>query len=175
MIAQRILRKCFRSKLISGCAMPTPLLERFTLIRAPFGQLRVHHFFRSDEDRELHDHPWAFVTFILSGGYTEQIPVRPVRKILLDPNVGHEAGWTVGDTERVWRRPGSLLYRPARWAHRVEIAAGKDAWTLIWMFARTRPWGFFLRSGWLVQERYHAIAACVDDTQLERARAAQQR
>lgn len=37
----------------------------------PFS-IRVHHIHRPDVDRHLHDHPWAFRSFILMGGYVEQ-------------------------------------------------------------------------------------------------------
>lgn len=36
----------------------------------PFS-IRVHKIHRPDSDRALHDHPWAFRTFILRGGYEE--------------------------------------------------------------------------------------------------------
>lgn len=33
----------------------------------------LHHFFRGDDDRELHNHPWGFsMSLILTGGYIEE-------------------------------------------------------------------------------------------------------
>lgn len=29
----------------------------------------LHHFYRSDSDAALHDHPWDFTSLILFGGY----------------------------------------------------------------------------------------------------------
>lgn len=48
-------------------------LTRYTLAYlGPVG-LHVHCFHRSDEDKELHSHPWAWaVCLILSGGYREE-------------------------------------------------------------------------------------------------------
>jgi hypothetical protein len=37
----------------------------------PWIGARVHTILSSDDDRALHDHPWAFVTIILRGGYVE--------------------------------------------------------------------------------------------------------
>lgn len=51
------------------------VLRRFHLIELPFDGMTVvlHQFCRSDPDRGLHDHPWAFgASFILSGGYFER-------------------------------------------------------------------------------------------------------
>jgi hypothetical protein len=35
-------------------------------------QLYLHKIMRSDADRELHDHPWAFASLILWRGYHEE-------------------------------------------------------------------------------------------------------
>ena len=34
--------------------------------------VRIHEILRSDADRDLHDHPWWYVTIILRGGYWER-------------------------------------------------------------------------------------------------------
>lgn len=36
--------------------------------------IRLHVIHREDTDNCLHDHPWAFWSVILWGGYTEQVP-----------------------------------------------------------------------------------------------------
>src|SRR4051812_9607864 len=48
-----------------------PMITRHRLIRVPWFGVYVHEIHRPDVDRDLHDHPWAFASFILSGGYTE--------------------------------------------------------------------------------------------------------
>ena len=118
---ERILRNSVATKFMNGCFNLVPFLERFTLLKTPWGQLRIHHFRRSDEDHELHDHPWSFVTFILAGGYHEQFHVHSIRRMLLDPKLGEESSYTVGDTVLEWRRSGPLFYWPRRWAHRVRL------------------------------------------------------
>src|SRR5204863_4145770 len=37
-------------------------------------KLMLNYFHRSDEDRELHDHPWQFWSFIILRGYIEHHP-----------------------------------------------------------------------------------------------------
>ena len=34
----------------------------------------IHKILKSDDDKDLHDHPWDFFHLILSGGYWEEIP-----------------------------------------------------------------------------------------------------
>lgn len=90
------------------------------------GKLFVHLFHRGDAEPYNHDHPWAFWSLILWGGYYEVTP----------------AG-------RRWYFPGCLLRRPAEWQHRVEIPSGRRCWTLIWTGAKVRSWGFWCAAGWV--------------------------
>ncbi len=45
--------------------------EKFHLSNLPFGAA-LHHFTGTDKGGP-HDHPWAFTTYILKGGYTEKV------------------------------------------------------------------------------------------------------
>lgn len=103
-----------------------PLMIRYMLLRTPWFSLYLHHFLRSDHDRHFHDHPWNFLTFILSRGYWENVP----------------AG-------RFWRRRFSLLWRPATWQHWVEVEPGRTVWTLFFCTAKSREWGFITEKGWI--------------------------
>lgn len=112
-----------------------PYLTRWSLLgRREQGNWAVylHRFQRSDYD-ELHDHPWPFTSIILAGGYWEVTPAR---------------GWANGSgpTKRRWYGPGSVLHRPARWIHRVDIPDGAEAWTLIFRRKKERSWGFWCPS-----------------------------
>lgn len=100
-----------------------PLLTRYYLLETRWFCVYLHHLHASDEDRALHDHPWAFLTFLVSGGYFEHTP-----------------------TGRFWRRRFSLLARPAAWQHRLELV--RPTWTLILRSRRLREWGFITPSGW---------------------------
>ncbi len=116
-----------------GC----PLLHRWKLVAwSGGGGLYVHRFMRSDYDRALHDHPWSFRTLILAGGYEEEY---------MTPT---------GERRRAFRAPGSLLYRPARWAHRVILPA------------RERPWGFLLPGGWCWWRKHNA-ASNICETEIQ--------
>lgn len=133
--------KIFDRKVISGCEgrgdSDSPYLTRLTLFGCRWFQLCLHTFHRSDHD-ELHDHPWDFLTFILSGGYMERVMT------------------TKPHASRILKhKPGALLYRRAEHAHQVilysDAAEGpgeyREAKTLVLMFKRRREWGFFTKKG----------------------------
>lgn len=123
-----------------------PLLIRYKIIKCPLFGICIHKLCRSDYDRALHDHPWAFATFILRGGYRE------VHDQTYDNQPTH-----------VYHRPGSLLFRPARWRHRVIIPAFQPAWTLVFMGPRVRRWGFWLPTGWCWWRKHNGAAAICED------------
>ena len=98
-------------------------LRRWTLVRTGWGKLCLHQFLRPDSDACLHDHPAAFLTLVLAGGYREVLP---------------------GGVR--WRPPGTLLYRPATFRHRVDV--DRPSWSLVWFRRRERAWGFWTPAGW---------------------------
>ncbi len=112
-----------------------PLLIRYFIFRSgPLG-IYLHRLCRSDEDRALHDHPWAFVSVILTSGYVEH-------------------------TRRGQRRyrSGAILVRPAEWQHRLELE--RPAWTLVFRFRRVREWGFHCPQGWVGWEIFDRRGGC---------------
>lgn len=125
-------------------AMRTPYIhldgymERYWL--APYGSLpfgiavRVHRILRSDNDRHLHDHPWAFLSVVLRGGYHEERLARSYGKVEL--------------RRRVWRGPGSIAFRRATDWHQLHLPTIVDAdqscWTLFLSFRAQQKWGFLV-------------------------------
>jgi hypothetical protein len=128
----------FASKLprrVIGAERRSPLLIRYFLLRSSVLGIYLHKLCRSDEDRALHDHPWTFISVILTEGYIEHTPSGG-RKV----------------------RPGSILYRPAEWQHRLELK--RPAWTLVFRFHRRREWGFHCPSGWLPWQQFDNQGGC---------------
>lgn len=115
-----------------------PYLRRWTLIETPWFELNVHHILRSDDDRHLHDHPWPFVSLIVSGGYLEH----------LDPPTGSTL------TLFRWREAGTLVWHRAEDLHRIELPAGQTAWTVVLCGRRRREWGFLTNFGWMPWRKY---------------------
>lgn len=132
-----------------------PLLVRYRLLFTPWWRVYVHHFVESDSGRDVHSHPWNFLTLILRGGYLETVPIeRYRRRILAGKWPPH---WPTPPLEQHFRRPGSLLWRPHRWVHRVDLRDGREAWTLIVVSAKKgREWGFLTPEGYVPWQDYVA-------------------
>lgn len=108
----------------------SPYLRRwFVIPRNRFFNIYLHHFLRSDDDRALHDHPWANLSILIDGCYVEHtIP---------------QGGINV----RALRQTGETKMRTARTAHRVELVDG-PCWTIFITGPRMRDWGFHCPNGW---------------------------
>ncbi|MGN6518542.1 MAG: hypothetical protein ACTHK2_03855 [Dokdonella sp.] len=108
-----------------------PYLRRWWVLpRNPLFNVYLHEFLRSDDDRALHDHPWANVSVLLRGEYVEHLPegARPRH---------------AGDV--VVRLLGSMR-------HRIELVrdgagAERACWTLFITGPRYRPWFFYCPQG----------------------------
>jgi hypothetical protein len=105
-------------------------MRRYVLGRWFGCALYLHEFFRGDADRCLHDHPRAFASMILSGGYWEETTDDFTSG--LDPR------------KRVWYRPGQVLFRCAAFRHRIVLPEGRKCWSLVLMLRSCRPWGFWV-------------------------------
>ncbi len=109
----------------------------------------LHRILRDDDDRALHDHPWASASIILRGGF-----------------------WEITPDGRFWRKPGRAYFRAASQLHRLELARGAlgsiarweydmgintsgkpiasiPCWSLFITGPRLREWGFACPKGWV--------------------------
>lgn len=106
--------------------------------------LRIHRWYRADDDRALHDHPFWFWTIILRGGYTD-----------ISKNV---YGTTYWDTLTA----GSSRFRPAEFKHTVQKVL-PNTWTFLITGRGGRRWGFWDnatgkrvgRDKWFVTKGHH--------------------
>lgn len=107
---------------------PDQVRRWWVIPRNRWFNIYLHHVLRSDEDRALHDHPWWNVSIILKGGYFEHTP-----------------------DDVFWRGAGSVVFRRAKSAHRLEIhpATAPHAWTLFITGPVIRQWGFHCPQGWV--------------------------
>ena len=87
----------------------------------------LHEILRSDDDRALHDHPWANSSWVLEGGYIEHTP----------------GGISVQ------RKVGDYVERHAQALHRLEIPEGGRAISLFITGPKVRDWGFVCPQGWV--------------------------
>lgn len=102
-------------------------LRRWWVIpRNPLCNVYLHEFLGSDDDRALHDHPWASTSVILSGSYWEHTP-----------------------EGRHLREEGAVISREAEAMHRVELVHDRRVVTLFMTGPKVREWGFACPQGWV--------------------------
>lgn len=166
----------FKKRKIIKRENEVPYLIRWNLFECPAFSIKIHKILRSDYDC-LHDHPWAFLSFILRGGYVEHrdIPIEPkpetVAAVSTVKNLNSN-GYNISDMEwlgynmtyfthkRVSKivHPGSIIYRKAEDRHKLEIH--QPALTLVITFKKTRQWGFWTKQGWVPFFKYNSNNHC---------------
>jgi cold shock CspA family protein len=115
-------RSCTRYIWVLRDGIPSVNLVRYYVAVTRKFEIYVHQFM-DDDDPVLHDHPWPFVSVLLSGGYTE-----------------HDM--TGGAHHRI---RGSVIVRGRGFFHRVTVAPinrGRTL-TLIITGPRTASWNFY--------------------------------
>lgn len=140
-----------------------PYLLRWHLIpRNSFFNIYLHKFMRSDDNRALHDHPWAWnISLILRGQYIEHMPYD--RKRFAKPQISDNITLVDMRTKTKNRRAWRPIFRWGITPHRVELIKYQESfvprwgWSLIkerpvWTIFITgryvREWGFYCAHGW---------------------------
>jgi hypothetical protein len=107
-------------------------LRRWWVVpRNDFCNVYLHEFRVSDDDRALHDHPWASTSVLLEGGYIEHTPEGAFH-----------------------RHAGDVVSRDAEALHRVQLFQRRDgssvpAISLFITGPKVREWGFACGQGWV--------------------------
>lgn len=106
-----------------------PYLTRYYIFRKPvkwLPSIYLHQFHSSDEDYELHNHPWDHsISFILFGSYKEE--------------------YREGDSvlSRILNI-GNFNYVKKNKFHRIELQT-KEVWTIFISGRKVQNWGFWDR------------------------------
>lgn len=103
-------------------------MERFYL--SADLNVRLHHICMSDPDRDLHDHPWDFVSVVLTGAYCE----------------------TTVEGSATYSAP-AVIARKAETLHRLTLLEG-PMWTYVVTGPVRRRWGFATPDGWVDWAEY---------------------
>jgi len=109
------------------------LCRWYVIPRNRFCNVYLHRFQGSDDDRALHDHPWASVSILFGGELWEVTSHR------------HPTGFYLA--RRIPRFLPQL--RGATYAHRLELRGDQPAWTLFITGPYLRSWGFLCDRGWV--------------------------
>jgi hypothetical protein len=104
-----------------------PYMRRWWIVpRNEQQNVYLHEILRDDDDRALHDHPWANTSYLLIGSYREITP------------------------EGVFiRKAGDVVTRPAEALHRLEMIGGEPCVSLFFTGPKVREWGFDCPKGWV--------------------------
>lgn len=150
--------KIFEKETITrlGDKKQIPYLVRFTFLRTPWFQILFHKFLISDDDC-LHDHPWPFITVLLWGGYYEWsvLEQQTTKSLLKTRNlILTKRGYNEETHLKRHYKAGSILYRPAKYRHRVELIQGKNAYSMVITKKPTRGWGFWTKMGYIPHKDY---------------------
>ena len=134
-----IMEKSNRKHIIYDPKTDEPYLIRYYLlfkdrdkdsnINFPFN-IFVHKFLKSDTE-EMHDHPWSYFTFLLSGGYYEYVNDPDINTII-----------------RYNRKPYFFKKFNETHTHRVELKKDCNGneipcWSLFIAMRKKQSWGFY--------------------------------
>lgn len=112
------------------------------ILTTPWGSIRLHRILEADPVRDYPDHPFDFTSFILRGGYAEDLLL-----------CGEEGSPTAHCGEREWWGAWAVLRRKAEQAHRI-VAVAPGTLTLCIAGPRRRSWGFHTPTGWVAWRDY---------------------
>ncbi len=118
-----------------------PFLDRLRLVQTPLFGVYLHRIHQPDVDRDPHDHPWPFMSVILSGSYEERVWAGKGRV----RNDVHSMGFL--------RRRGSVHLMSQGRAHKITEVRGQ-LWTLVITGRRSRDWGFWTIDGFVPWREY---------------------
>lgn len=92
-----------------------------------YANVYLHEMTGNDDDRAMHDHPWANTSLVIKGGYLEHTP------------------------EGVFeRREGDVVERAATALHRLELLPGVERTLSLFLTGpKVREWGFQTAQGWV--------------------------
>lgn len=112
-------------------------LRRWRIIQTPWFGIYLHKIMLPDGDRDPHDHPWNFYSWVIKGQYGEVV-------------LNHRGESSVN----IWRR-WSVHRMTTGQFHRITYLK-KPTWTLLFVGPRRQNWGFMTETGWIDWETYVA-------------------
>lgn len=141
--------KFYKKKIITR-GDEVPYLVRYSLFSCRWFAIKIHNILISDDDC-LHDHPWAFLSIILSGSYIEHTVLKSkgINVLSLD---GRKEPLEY-DIQKIYKS-GNILYRRADWKHKLELS--KPMWTFVITFKKVKDWGFYTSNGFINWRNYRS-------------------
>jgi hypothetical protein len=117
-----------RCRIINGPDQ-NPYLERYHLLRLPFGyRVYLHRFVASDPGRGLHNHPWNHAMSLVLSGQYEEIRMTDARQ----------------QNNLIKRKisAGACNWIDGQIFHRINLSENDECWTLFIHSRSAQSWGF---------------------------------
>lgn len=128
----RIAAKLFKYETMSGNGACPVYLRRWTLALGFGCGIYLHHFLGDDWALDPHDHPRRFISIGLRGWYWEDV----------------FNGGGVLESSTKYTAPWFRSF-PAKHLHRIRAEESANAWTLVIVLPKSRPWGFVRDGVWM--------------------------
>lgn len=127
-------------------------LDRWGIEHDRIGGIFLHRMSAPDPGDHLHDHPWAFWSVLLRGGYVEERAEARDASLLARIAEEYPDTCTPGVVERRSWLSGRLLRLDE--CHRITALTRRAVWTLVIHGPRRRSWGFFTQDRWVHYRTY---------------------
>lgn len=136
-----------------------------------YDHVRIHWIREPDHDRELHDHPFNYRTFVMDGWYTERFIPGDGGTLI---NGAALRGWqgsgkrlpphalTGLDQVRLMSK-GKSAACPLGQFHRVANVSDGGVWTLFFMGADHGKWGFLVDGRWMASRDFFKLRGIRND------------
>lgn len=108
--------------------------RRWLLFYLPYFRIYFHHILESDKDKHMHDHPWHFISIIVSGGYEEK-------------------SFNGKEIKKNTYKPFSFVFHKRKDGHQIKLL--KPTKTIVIAFGKKTDWGYLLENNkWINHIEY---------------------
>jgi len=111
--------------------------KRFAIIECSLFSIYIHHIYKADEDKHLHDHPWNYYSIILNGSMEED-------SLTTDKNGIYRRLLKTFDTS----------YQKAERFHKIYSLPDNKLISLFFTGPRFREWGYNVDGKWVDNVTY---------------------
>ena len=109
--------------------------RRWQVLGTPWFTINLHGIYHEDEERDLHNHPFDFISIVLFGSYTEKL--------------------NSGKTNE--RKIFNIAKRKSDVFHKIEKLHSKKIFTLNLMWNRKKEWGYLVDGKLIEHDLYRKL------------------
>ena len=108
--------------------------RRWQIIKTPWFSIYIHGIYAADEDKHLHNHPWDYISMVLSGSYIEKT----------NKNIN-------------FLSLGTITKRNGNDYHKIYKLLSKSVYTLFIVGPVKRHWGYSVDGNHITHEEYRKL------------------